>query len=75
MWADLKTLTIAAALGNRHRGGFGVQGRFGHPGMSENSAGRKFMKSKNFRVLDGKLLHDIASRAPRIISESRLISS
>lgn len=57
--SDLKTLHMTAVLGNKHRGGIGVQGRFGHPAMSENSAGRKVMLSREFRVQGDKLLHTV----------------
>lgn len=56
---DLKSVQMVEQLANQHRGGLGVQGRFGHPGMSENAAGRKVMLSKNFRVRGDKLVHDV----------------
>lgn len=67
---DLKSLQLFAALANQHRGGLGVQGRFGHPGASENSAGRKVMVTKNFRVVGDKLLHDIRLLKPNTSNPS-----
>lgn len=65
---DARTLEITNELAHRHRGGLGIQGRFGHPGMSENSMGRKFMLSNNFRIEDNALRHDIQLMPPASLS-------
>lgn len=58
MMADNKTLQLMANLGNGNRRG-GVEGRFGHPGMSDNAMGKKLFFAKNFQVVGNRLLHDI----------------
>lgn len=58
MWADAKTLHMMAALGNS--ASFGIKGRMGHPGMSDNAFAKEVMRAKNFRVVGDKLLHDVS---------------
>ncbi|MBK8035306.1 MAG: hypothetical protein IPK17_38540 [Chloroflexi bacterium] len=55
--ADLKTLEAMAALGNAQTRGLRM--RFGHPGASENAAGKKIALAKNFYVSGGGLRHDM----------------
>jgi hypothetical protein len=55
--SDQTTLVQAAELSNAVSAG--LRGRFGHPGMSEQAAGKKIMRSFNFRVEGDKLKHDI----------------
>ena len=54
--ADSKTLEVMVNLGNAQPNG--VRSRFGHPGMSENAAGKKVAMARNFRVDGDKLVHD-----------------
>lgn len=46
MVADQKTLQMMALLGNNRPRG--VDGRFGHPGISENAMGKKLFTANNF---------------------------
>lgn len=55
--ADVRTLEILANIGNDTKRG--VVGHFGHIAMSENAAGKKIMRSTNFRVEGNQLLHDV----------------
>lgn len=55
--ADGKTLSMMAELGNAQTRGLRM--RFGHPGMSENAAGKKIGLAKNFRVDGDGLRHDM----------------
>lgn len=57
MVADQKTLQMMALLGNNRPRG--VDGRFGHPGISENAMGKKLFTANNFRVEGDKLRHSI----------------
>lgn len=56
MWADAKTLSMMAELGNKQTQG--IKGHMGHPGMSDNAFAREVMRAKNFRVVGDKLIHD-----------------
>ncbi len=58
LWADAKTLHMMAALGNAAK--FGVKGRMGHPGMSDNAFAKEVMRGQNFRVVADKLVHDVS---------------
>ncbi len=73
VWADEITLEMVADLGNektalrkkkkkdqRRMGNEpkGIRQRFGHPGMSESATGKQLGIAENFRVVDGRLLHD-----------------
>jgi hypothetical protein len=62
--ADEKTLELAAEIGNGRNSAAGenrvkrVRQRFGHPSISADGTGRTIGALQNFRVKDGKLLHD-----------------
>lgn len=58
---DMKTLHMAAQLGNENPRG--VPSRFGHPGMSENTLGKKVGFSRHFQVRGDKLYADIKMMA------------
>lgn len=55
--ADIKTLHLMAQLGNAQQRG--IRSRFGHPGVSENAAGKKIAVARNFRVEGEALRHDL----------------
>lgn len=64
---DAITLEQVAAFGNERLAG--VQGRLGHPGMSENASGRQILSVRNFRIAGERLLADLhlfepAKRSP-----------
>jgi len=56
VWADHKTLQSMVELANSKPKG--VAGRWGHPGASENTMGKKVQVAKNFRVDGDNLRHD-----------------
>jgi hypothetical protein len=67
MEADIKTLQMAADLGNSSPKG--IRGRLGHPGVSENTTGRQVQVASNFVIQGNKLLHtsrllETARRSP-----------
>ena len=56
VWADHKTLQMMVELANSKPKG--VAGRWGHPGASENTMGKKVQIAKNFRIEGDNLRHD-----------------
>lgn len=57
LMADSTTLAQTAALGNARTNG--TQGRLGHPGASDNAAGRQLFTARNFRTAGDRLLADL----------------
>lgn len=55
--ADITSLHMMQQLGNAQTRG--IRSRFGHPGMSENAAGKKIAVAKNFRIDGDRLKHDM----------------
>lgn len=64
--SDQKTVEMAAMLGIKagKPGGRPVRTRLGHPGASENSAGRKLAIARNFSVQGNRLMHELHFMAP-----------
>lgn len=54
---DARTLEIMLELAQANPKGFFRQ-RFGHPGISENAAGKQVAQARNFSIKNGNLIHD-----------------
>lgn len=54
---DDKTLEMMLELAQANPKGFFRQ-RFGHPGISENAAGKQVAQAHNFTIKNGNLIHD-----------------